>query len=701
MAIVTTIPEKCKRCYTCVRECPAKAIKVEGGQAMVLEERCIACGNCVKVCAQKAKLIEDGIADVRTMLASGAKVVACLAPSFPAAFFPARPGQVVAAVRALGFGEVWEVAFGAELTSLAYAKLFRGAQRAGRNVIATPCPAVVAYVEKYMPALRDALAPIVSPMIATGRAIRQRLGDDVRIVFIGPCIAKKNEIRDPCVAGIVDGVLTFRELADMVRDAGQDIHELPESGFDSPRCHVGRTFAISGGLLRTAGLSTDILENEIIVTEGKDRVLAVLQSLADGETQARFFDVLFCEGCINGPKMINDLSVFARKEIIADYVNEQGRYTTQKDLAEAIAEFEDLDMSRSFCCKSLELRQPSEDEIADALRRMKKLKPDDQLNCGACGYPNCREKAVAVCQGLAEAEMCLPYLIEELQETCEQLQNSHVELKSAQERLLETERLASMGQLSAGVAHEINNPLGTVLLYSHMLLRQLQEGDPQRDDLRMIVNEATRCKDIVRGLLDFARQSRVAKTPTDLGEVIGEVLTITSPKASGSGIRVLADVPDGFPTMMIDHTQIRQMLVNLVENAMDAISGGGSVRIVARPLPGNQQVEIQVIDTGCGIPEENLAKLFTPFFTTKEMGCGTGLGLAIAYGVVKMHSGDITAHSEMGKGTTFRVLLPVGSPDESAEDGAAPCGPVGASVSHEKSRSRNVPEGIPKGVQDG
>ena len=668
MGIVTTIPEKCKRCYTCVRECPAKAIKVEGGQAMVIEDRCIVCGNCVKVCAQKAKRIEDGIADVQAMLSRGECVIACLAPSFPAAYHPTRPGKVVAAVRELGFDEVWEVAFGAELVTPEYGKLLKEAQGAGRRVITTPCPAVVAYVEKFMPGLHDALAPIVSPMIAVARAIRRRRGPGVRIVFIGPCIAKKNEIRDPCVAGIVDSVLTFKELADMLREAGVAPDELDESAFDSPRCHLGRSFPISGGLLKTAGLGIDILENDILVTEGKDRVLEALDELACGNSAARFFDVLFCEGCINGPKMLNDLSVFARQEIIADFVIEQSRHTTQEDMAEALAEFADLDLSRGFTRQNLELRQPTEAEIVQALLAMKKSAPEDQLNCGACGYRTCRDKAVAVCQGLAEAEMCLPYLVEELEETCVRLEQSHAELNSAQRRLVETERLASMGQLSAGVAHEINNPLGTVLLYSHALLKQLQGGDPRQDDLRMILSEATRCKNIVRGLLDFARQSRVFKTPTDLPGLIAEALSITAARAKQAGVRLTSDTADDLPTMMIDSAQVRQMLVNLIENGIDAVGDGGEVRICARCRPGGDSAVIEVSDNGCGIPEDNLSKLFTPFFTTKEMGKGTGLGLAIAYGVVKMHSGDITVESAEGKGSTFSVTLPVGR----EEDGADP-----------------------------
>jgi signal transduction histidine kinase/NAD-dependent dihydropyrimidine dehydrogenase PreA subunit len=660
MGIVSTIPEKCKRCYTCVRECPGKAIKVEKGQATVIEERCIVCGNCVKVCAQQAKLIEDSTAEVKRLLGGKERVFACLAPSFPAAFHPVSPGKVVAALRKLGFAEVWEVAFGAELVSREYATLLKESQRTGARVITTPCPAIVAYIEKYMPSLHDALAPIVSPMIAVARAIRHRHGSSVRVVFIGPCIAKKNEVRDPCVAGEVDGALTFREITKMFEEAGIAPEKLQESGCDGPRCYMARSFPISGGLLKTAGLSSDILENDIIITEGKDRVLAAFKELVQGQSHARLFDVLFCEGCISGPRMLNDLSVFARKEIIANYVNERSRNTTPKALAEALAEFGDVDLRRSFTRKSLVLPQPTVENIARALQAMKKFKPEDQLNCGACGYPSCREKAVAVCQGLAEPGMCLPYLVEELEATCDRLQRSHQELESAQQRLVQTEKLASMGQLSAAVAHEINNPLGTILIYSHMLLKQLREEDARRGDMQMIVGEATRCKNIVRGLLDFARQSRVTKAPTHVAGLVEEVLAIMAAKAAAARVRLVGEVQDGLPSVMLDEAQIKQMLVNLVQNGIDAINKtGGEVKIAARLSKQPDEVEIKVSDNGCGIPRENIPKLFTPFFTTKELGKGTGLGLAIAYGVVKMHRGDITAESEVGKGTVVTVCLPI------------------------------------------
>ncbi|MBI5115063.1 4Fe-4S binding protein [Candidatus Poribacteria bacterium] len=660
MGIITTIPEKCRRCYTCVRECPAKAIKVEQGQATVIETRCIACGNCIKVCAKKAKKIADSAAEVLQMLQGNKRVFAILAPSFPAAFAEHRPGQIITAIRRLGFEEAWMVAFGAELVSREYAKLFRKMKESRKFVIASPCPAIVSFIEQYAPSLVDYLAPIVSPMIATGRAIRKRHGCDAHVVFIGPCTAKKAEIHEPSLAGAVDSVLTFAELDRMFDSGGIKVADLPNSRLDGPLAFTGGSFPLPGGLVKTAGLEADILENDIISTEGKDRVLSVLNELVKSPRQALLVDALFCEGCISGPVMRNELTVFARKQIIINFIDDLRLNVLPEEANDARREFEDLDLGRSFTPRCLLLSQPTEDDINRVLMSMKKYTLEDQLNCGACGYPTCREKAIAVFQGLAEAEMCLPYLVEELELTCGELKKTNEDLANAQERLALTERLASLGQLSAGVAHEINNPLGTILLFSHALSKQIEHQDTRQKDLQMIVSEATRCKSIVRGLLDFARQSRVSKAPTNLADLVKDVVSILNTAAASANVRLLCDVPADLPKMMIDGAQIKQMFINIVQNGIDAIAGIGEVRIQARLLDKGNFVEISVEDNGCGIPRENLSKVFTPFFTTKKMGKGTGLGLAIAYGVVKMHSGDISIQSEAGKGTTVLVRLPVG-----------------------------------------
>jgi two-component system NtrC family sensor kinase len=665
VGIVSTIPEKCRRCYACVRECPVKAIKVIAGQATVIAEQCVACGNCVKVCTQKAKRIEDATMMVSRMLEGGDTVIAAIAPSFPVAFADVAPGRIVSALRRLGFSQVWEVAFGAELISGAYARLARQAIKSGQPVVSTPCPAIVSYVQKYMPGLRGSLARVVSPMIATARAIRRRFGAGVRVVFIGPCIAKKAEIKDPFVQGNVDAVLTYEELLSLFAAAGVDPKNEAPSSFDGPSAFLGRSIPISGGLLRAAGFDVDILQNSVLVTEGKERVLPALKELAGGASKARVLDVLFCEGCINGPKMTNAMSVFARKEMLADHINEQNRGTGGRDLAETLAGFDDVDLGRDFSEQAVILPQPSEGQIEEALRQMKKFGPQDQLNCGSCGYPSCREKAVAVCQGFAEVSMCLPYLVEELEITLSSLQRSH---QATQDRLVQTERLASMGQISAGVAHEINNPLSTILLYSHMLLKAHREGDAEAEDIQMIVSEANRCRSIMRGLLDFARQSRVVRAPTDLRLVIDDLVDSMNMKADPARVRVIADIEPGLPVLMLDSDQIRQMLVNLMQNGIDSVEENGTagtVTVGACLSESRDLLVLRVRDTGRGMPPEMLKEIFTPFYTTKQLGKGTGMGLSIVYGVVKMHAGDISVDSEVGKGTSFLVRIPV---DEKARE---------------------------------
>jgi two-component system NtrC family sensor kinase len=652
--VVSTIIGKCKRCYTCVRYCPAKAIKVEDGQAVVIEERCIGCGTCYKVCAQQAKQIQSSIECVQEMLASDGPVLACLAPSFPAAFLEARPEQVVSAARALGFDQVLEVAFGAELLAPEYARLVRESEDV---LIATPCPALVAYVEKYAPALIPNLVPLVSPMIALGRVIKQRYCPEAKVVFIGPCIAKKAEIRDPALAGAVDAVLTFGEFTAMLAEAEIDVRALEDSPFDGPHPYVARIFPVSGGLLRTAALREDILDNEILVAEGREHTLQIIDALLHSERDVRFLDLLFCEGCIDGPVMDNELDVFGRKEIVANYVRTRCAAQTREERDRTLEQYADIDLSRTFSDCSIPLPVPTEEEIVEILRQTNKTKPEDELNCGACGYPSCREKAIAVYQGLAEAQMCLPYLIEQLNENVVRLEQFQRDLQDTQKQLIQSEKLASVGQLAAGVAHEINNPLGTILLFSDLMFKQAPQDSQNRGDLKLVVDAATRCRRIVSDLLNFARQKELDAQETDLNDLARGVLEELRAQSVLERIAVVEDLDPALPHIQADAAQLRQAFVNLIVNAAEAMPGGGTLTVSTRRAEGGQ-VRVAFQDTGTGIAPENLDKMFTPFFTTKPIGEGTGLGLAITYGIVKMHRGQIEVQSERGAGTTFTITLP-------------------------------------------
>lgn len=268
---------------------------------------------------------------------------------------------------------------------------------------------------------------------------------------------------------------------------------------------------------------------------------------------------------------------------------------------------------------------------------------------------------------LAQGDMTVrvqPYGSGELAELGQSFNKLAETLHSTQQELLHKERLASMGQLAAGVAHEINNPLGTILLFSDMLYKETSEDDPRRDDLKMIVDETNRCKNIVADLLNFARQQEVMAQEIDVNALIGNVIEVVEHQPIFENVNFVRHLAPDLPTIQADPAQLEQVFVNLFHNAAEAMENGGTITLSTRPIDGSF-VEIKVSDTGCGIPEENLGKLFTPFFTTKALGKGTGLGLSIVYGIIKMHKGQITVQSEAGavasqpSGTTFTITLPI------------------------------------------
>jgi len=320
--------------------------------------------------------------------------------------------------------------------------------------------------------------------------------------------------------------------------------------------------------------------------------------------------------------------------------------------------FADLDLGRRFAANDQRIAIPVATQLADIMARMGKFTPEDELNCGACGYDTCRGHAVAIYKGFAESEMCLPHTIEQLKRAVRELAVSNEQLASAQEALMQSEKLASMGQLAAGIAHEVNNPLGVVLMYAHLLLDECDRKSQLYNDLQMIAEQSDRCKKIVSGLLHFARQNKVLLQPTDLADLAARSLkAVPAPE----GVTVGVEIETRDPAAEVDRDQIIQVLTNLLSNAYAAMPHGGAVTI--RICGDAERIRLVVSDTGVGIPKENQAKIFEPFFTTKQIGMGTGLGLAVTYGIVKMHRGDIGVASNADPGAgptgaTFTVTLP-------------------------------------------
>jgi two-component system NtrC family sensor kinase len=244
-------------------------------------------------------------------------------------------------------------------------------------------------------------------------------------------------------------------------------------------------------------------------------------------------------------------------------------------------------------------------------------------------------------------------MIEAIKERDEQLKERTKEIVGR------SERLAMIGQLAAGVAHEINNPLGSIIIFSHILLEEPEIKGLDRKNLEKIVKESTRCKEIVKGLLDFARQTEPETRLADINAVLKSTLSLVEKQTFFQNIQITTRITPDLPPIEIDTTQVQQVFMNIIINAAEAMDGKGELSMSTRLSADNRFVEIEFIDSGCGISRENLKRIFEPFFTTKEVGHGTGLGLAISYGLIEKHKGSIDVQSVLGKGTTFIIKLPI------------------------------------------
>ena len=371
-------------CYTCVRECPVKAIRITDGQAQVVGERCIACGNCARICSQHAKILRSSIDEVRALLRSGGPVAACLAPSFPAEFTETPYTQLVGMIRSLGFQFVVEVSFGADLVAREYRKLLD--TRDDRRYISTTCPAVISYVERYYPDIVGSLAPIVSPMTAMARALRRLHGDDLQVVFIGPCIAKKAEALSDSLSGEVDAVLMFAELQRMFADDGLFPDGAIASDFDPPHGGLGGLFPISRGILQAADIREDLMTGEVIATQGRSHMLDAVKEFAEGDLGSKLLEVLCCEGCIMGPGISTDAPLFNRRRHVRTYVCHRLEKLDRSEWRQYMDRLADLDLHRGYRADDQRIPTPDRAELTAIMHRMGKFAPADELNCGACGY---------------------------------------------------------------------------------------------------------------------------------------------------------------------------------------------------------------------------------------------------------------------------------------------------------------------------
>ena len=389
---LTLKKSNCKNCYKCSRHCPVKSIRFSGNPAHIIGNECILCGQCFVVCPQNAKEIVNETEKAKVLIQSGDPVYVSLAPSFIANYNGVGIGAMRKALQALGFCDVEETAIGATIVKREYERIL--AQEERDIVISSCCHSINLLIQKYFPKELEYLADVLSPMQAHCRDIKKR-HPEAKTVFIGPCVAKKDEAA--YYGDIVDAVLTFEELTEWLKDARITLE------FEPDRCEESRArfFPTTGGILKT--MAQDAPGYTYMALDGTENCIAALRDIENGNIHHCFIEMSACIGsCVGGPVM----EKYHRSPVkdylaVAEFAGDKDFAVSQPDVIEIKKNFEPIPRRGQM---------PSDAEIKDILRQMGKTRPEDELNCGSCGYNTCREKAIAIYQGKAEISMCLPYL---------------------------------------------------------------------------------------------------------------------------------------------------------------------------------------------------------------------------------------------------------------------------------------------------
>lgn len=398
---IFTVDAECQDCFKCVRCCPVKAIKVEGGHATVMPELCLACGTCVEVCPVKAKKFRDDMGRVRRLLQGEVPVYASLAPSWVSEFKGVPAGRMVAALRRLGFAGVSETALGAQVVSQAVARQMR--EKQSGLVISSACPVVVDLVRKYLPDFAESISPLLSPALTHARMLHQRFGAKIKVAFIGPCVAKKNEAdQHPELIAVA---IMFPRLRQMFKEAGIDPWHLepgPEDHFVLADSEEGALYPIEGGMNETIRAHGGCEHVNFSCISG----IAALRQALDGLTPRDVKDPVFIEalacigGCVHGPGTEHGSPGLLERLRILRHAGPQP----------AAPERETLEIGAEYSQTPVIAPRTNLQEIKQALRAVGKTRPEDEINCGGCGYDTCLNFAKAFLEGKAEPNMCVSYL---------------------------------------------------------------------------------------------------------------------------------------------------------------------------------------------------------------------------------------------------------------------------------------------------
>ena len=399
---VYTLKNECHDCYKCIRECHVKAIKIQDNSAYVIGERCVACGHCVMVCPSGAKRVRNDIEKVKRLFLQNKKVYVSLAPSW-VGVYNVKKEKMISALKKLGFEGISETALGAQEVSIECAKIINSSDK-NEMLISSACPVIVDYIRMYKPKYAKNIVPIVSPALTHAGLLKKTFGDDIAIVFIGPCIAKKRE--SDSHQDLIDVSLTFEELNMWLKEEYINIHdveELPDAEFVPKHAYEGALYPIEGGMNETIR-KVGIDENKVSLisissVKNFDKALDGIEE--DKLTRKIFIEALGCEGgCVNGPCLSTDRGIIAVTSDVLTTTQYRDKVPVEPDVV----------VSENHTPIPVEKHKYTIEQIDEALKKISKHSQEDELNCGGCGYSTCRDFVNALISGDAEPSMCVSYM---------------------------------------------------------------------------------------------------------------------------------------------------------------------------------------------------------------------------------------------------------------------------------------------------
>ena len=663
--------DNCIGCNKCINVCSAIGAcisKEENGKARIEVDgkRCVACGSCIDVCVHGAREFVDDSERFFSDLKNGEPISILLAPAFKANY-PEEYARVLGGLKALGVKNIISVSFGADITTWGYLNYMKKYGFTGG--ISQPCPAVVSYIERYLPELLDKLFPVQSPLMCAAIYARKQLGITDRFAFISPCIAKKMEIEDPHNAGLVQYNVTFDHLMRYVR----------KNNCYGPATKSDTDYGLGSFYPTPGGLEENVrwfLGDQVFIRqiEGERRLYDWMHRnknrIRNEETPFLFIDALNCEnGCICGTatdqqKAGTDDALYALLNIREESKkNESGNAWSRPDtpeqrLAEFNESFKDLvleDYLRGYTDRSAECRYmlPDEEALEAIFASMNKLTPESrQINCTCCGYESCMQMATAIYNGFNHKENCIYY---------EKTMVHELEVKN---RIVEEATRAKSAFL-ANMSHEIRTPINAVLGMNEMILRESRDKDILSYS-ETIKSAGTQLLGLVNDILDFTKiedgRIELNTSDYDLSAVLNDLVGMVRGRAEEKGLELNLEFDPEIPRYLNgDELRLKQIMANILTNAVKYTEKGSvTFRVGYETIEQNDHdilLIVSVKDTGIGIKEEDMPRLFERFGRIEEKRNrhieGTGLGLSITLKLLELMGSTLDAKSTYGEGSEF------------------------------------------------